>query len=70
LQGLPKMCRGFRVPAAPGHPEREIVFDAEIRWSDCYRVLEQPYAVVPVLNLGTRERCESQQRRAGTGRAD
>ena len=40
LQGLLKMRRGFIVPAAIVQGNAQTVFYAEIRWSDCERVLK------------------------------
>src|SRR6266403_5338838 len=61
LQRLLKMRRGLIVSAAHGQGHAQIVFYAEIGWSDCERVLKQSEAVMPALNLSVREGSKNQQ---------
>ena len=60
LQRLLKMRRGLIVSAAHAQGHAQIVFYAEIRWSDCERVLKQSEAVTPALNLRVRKRSKNQ----------
>ena len=51
LQRLRKMRSGLIVSVARAQGHAQIVFYAEIRWSDCERMLKQSEAVTPALNL-------------------
>src|SRR5215472_13419990 len=65
LQCFLKMRRSLIVSVACAQGHAQIVFYAEIRWSNCERVLKQSEAVTPALNLGVRKHGKNQQNPPG-----
>src|SRR5262249_35407432 len=65
LQCLFKMHRGVIESVNSAKSDPQIVFYADIRWSDRERVLKQSEAVTPALNLRIRKSSENQKNRSG-----
>src|SRR6202040_3368959 len=64
LQRLLKMRRSLIISVAHAQCHAQIVFYAEIRWSDCERVLKQSEAVTPALNLRVGKSSKNQENHA------